>query len=658
MYNKSFPTFKTYLSEDVVGGPIPDEITYNGYTTKNLHHSEDARRAFLATIDRANKGQIHDDSAAILDALKATDTYMKINDLHLEQGKAPDDEEVKQWLAAHHLAREKLHHVGEFMHHMDYWHMHEHELQDELTPYNLETAGAEMADSYTPEGNPINESMWRVEKSEATGRHHVVRGYNNKRELWTNKIGAGDFAKEDDAKKKAEELNNMKEDLGLNEVSSTTLKSYMSKVSADSQKHRADPTKRSPKKASKSVMGFAQAASKLAKEETTIDEELTDKTIKSNDKIKVARVIADMLGVDKAESMSPDSAVSAGLRKVKSKRMTPEMLGVLNKMLDLARQVGIKVDKSTLPAAMAEDVVDKDSTYNAAKGILRFDDFVKLSKINQGIVPVAGETLNSRAAGEDQTETGHTLDGQEDKDHLRRMKAKYRTEESSIEEDLASADYRTSPSGRKSRAHRIDFKNSSMSDMTTDADNDESKRKIKAAAAVKVMEEIEPDLSDDDLDKLANDVDDIDDIIDVYEDEELKIVDDETGEEVKDEVNEQVLNEVLSRMERMRAKMRFLRTASKRARRMKIVLHRHSDMKTITKRARRLAINLIKQRMMKKPVSQMSVAEKERAEAIIAKRKAVVDRLAMRLVPRIRKIENDRLSHTKGAQSAPPSPGM
>ena len=50
---------------------------------------------------------------------------------------------------------------------------------------------------------------------------------------------------------------------GVAEVSDKTLTSYLTKVDADSRKHKMDPTKRDPKKASKSVMGFSRAFNKL-----------------------------------------------------------------------------------------------------------------------------------------------------------------------------------------------------------------------------------------------------------------------------------------------------------------------------------------------------------------------------------------------------------
>ena len=56
---------------------------------------------------------------------------------------------------------------------------------------------------------------------------------------------------------------------GVAEVSDATLKSYQQKVSADSMKHSADPTKRSPEKASRSVAGFAKAHNRLETDSVT-----------------------------------------------------------------------------------------------------------------------------------------------------------------------------------------------------------------------------------------------------------------------------------------------------------------------------------------------------------------------------------------------------
>jgi phage/plasmid-associated DNA primase len=159
---------------------------------------------------------------------------------------------------------------------------------------------------------------------------------------------------------------------------------------------------------------------------------------------------------------------------------------------------------------------------------------------------------------------------------------------------------------------------------------------------------------------MANEITDMEHIIDVYDDDELSIVDDETGEELEadDEeekaVNEQALMEVLSRIERMKAKMRIRRTKAKRERATKIALKRYSGTATINKRSRRLAVKLMKQRLLRgRDASKISVGEKERVERVIERRKKLIGRLAMRLAPRVRQIEKARMSHKKFTAPAP-----
>jgi hypothetical protein len=153
------------------------------------------------------------------------------------------------------------------------------------------------------------------------------------------------------------------------------------------------------------------------------------------------------------------------------------------------------------------------------------------------------------------------------------------------------------------------------------------------------------DCSDEELDKMVNGVEDWDHIIGAYDDNELAIVDDETGEEVDDLSESYEINEVLSRAERIRAKARFARTATKREIKTRLALRRQSSSATLGKRARHLAINMLKVRLAKKPLANMSVVDKERVEKLLSKRKALVDRLAMKLMPRVKKIEKDRLHH-------------
>ena len=406
-----------------------------------------------------------------------------------------------------------------------------------------------------------------------------------------------------------------------------------------------------------------------------IEEGLSTKTIKpSQDKLKVARVIADMLGVDNPEKMSnPEQLVNAGLRKVRSKQLNPVLSDTVQRMLDLASEVGIKYDTKIVKLKVTEQKDDlinptpKTSNYNLATDILRYSDFMKLKKMNKGEVT---------AENEDEKDLPHTTPGHTLETHpqQRRRKVDYATE------DMATADFKVNPeTGRKYRAHMINFANSKKGgkpDDTPDENEDEKeyKKSLKSEEKKKTVkvnpiaddsdmlnsigqkgydpffkeESDAEDLDDKDLDKIVDNVTDDDVIEHCYDDDEFIVVDDETGEHIKEEV--ELVSEVLSRIERIRAKARFARTASKRERKVKVALKRYPSAPVINNRARKLAIQLMKKRLARKPLDKLSIGEKERIEKVIQKRKNVINRLAMRLVPRIRKIEKARLTHSKATK--------
>ena len=528
------------VAEDVQIGYSPTEITFAGYTTKNFHHHDYVSKAFEMTIKRS--GKTHEQE--VLEAIKATDTYMGINDIHIEKDKKPTAEEMNVWILAHEKARMLLEGLNEFVHHQDYWHMHLHELQDQMSNFK-ETGKGEMQDEY-------------------------------------------DF--------------------------------------------------------SKGVRG------------AVLSENLTNKTLKNNDKIKVARVIATMLGIENAESMSnPDQIVNAALRKVRGKTLNADSVAIVKRMMDLADDVGINYDSKLLQSKLQEE----DDMLN----ILKFREYHK-------------------------------------KDTLRKMKRNYQLGEG--EQD--TSDFKLSPSGRKVRAHRIKLgdrekeidesspyynKPSFLKKMSRLAKQERQERERKEAEQKKpVKEEDELDIpvleneemwaqrvideeevnnnalplhadaqfpddeedfeeiSDEEIDAMVNSMTDEDILEHGYDDDELAVIDDETGEEVEledDPVKEAALMEVLSRLERIKAKARFRRTEAKRERRLSIALKKTSNTQTINRRARRMAIKSLKQRFARKPINKLSVAEKERLEQRIAKMKPVLNRIAMRMAPRVRRLERDRI---------------
>lgn len=528
----------TQIEEDILPGPAPAEISFKGYKTKNLHHSEDATKAFQTTIQRYNAGQITD-AVAILNALKATDTYMKINDVHLEQGEAPDKKDLAIWLDAHEKARESLNRIGEFMHHFDYWHMHEHEIQGMETNYTPATQGAEMADSVELEGQLIE-------------------------------------------------------------------------------------------------MKFTSA-----------------------DKIKVARVIASALGLEDVEKTSnAEQLINNALRKVHNKTMRPDYISVLHKMLQTAKEADIKYDEKLVPQKVTESDVSKIA------GML--EQIANAKLLGKDIVPLQKKLSQARSMSAhnepDTDDLGGTSDNDTDnisdvaskaepaskvgvsmaspgeEDHVRKMKIRYRTEEIDI-------------STENERLSEEECSKKKMKEAlgTEDIPAEDERKKVGLISTV--SEETEEDTKDfdidfdeKDIDKLIDSIETEEDILDAYDDDELSIIDDETGEHI-DDLKEETLNEVMSREERIKAKVRFAKTSAKRQRKVKIALKTRSSTTTINKRARRLAIQLMKKRIARKPLNQLSIGEKERLEKIISRRKVLLNRLAMKLAPKVRRIESDRLTH-------------
>ena len=475
-------------------------------------------------------------------------------------------------------------------------------------------------------------------------------------------------------------------------------------------------------------------AEELHLEESMLPEELTDKTLKPTDKIKVARIIATMLGTDNAEaSANPEMLVNIALRKIRNKALNPEALKILDKMLALATEVGIQYDATLKPSKLKEGVlqpngtdqipvttdspvVNKNSKFNIAKDRLRYSDFVKLKKMNTPEFEEQAHGVN---------EPANSLE-HKGNDIVRKLKAKHVTEDTldEISQKLAGDYY---AAATKKHVDKVGMKpnmynriekdmgkqrkagvDRALDRLTKESTDEEDADSMLPACPIcnsincketthgysKAMEptfdpffveesEAEPvktpvvdmsayegdydhnmegeEISDEDLDKMADEINDIDDVIDMYDEDELAIVDDDTGEEIPDteeekQFSEQAITEVLSRMERMRAKMRIKRSSAKRERATKIALRTYSGSEKINKRARRLAIKLMKTRLLRgRDPTKVSVGEKERIERTIEKRKAVIGRLAMRLAPRVRKIEKARMTHTKFTQGSTPN---
>ncbi len=525
--------------EDVQVGYTPTEITFGGYTTKNFHHHDYVSKAFEMTIQRS--GNTHPQE--VLEAIKATDTYMGLNDVHIDTDKKPNANELEMWILAHEKARMLLEGLNEFVHHQDYWHMHLHELQDMLSNFK-ELGKGEMQDEYD----------------------------------FSNGVRGAVLVEED-------------------------------------------------------------------------DQPLTNKTIKPTDKIKVARVIAAMLGVENPESMSdPDLLVNAGLRKLKSRTLNPDSVAIVKRMLDLADDVGIDYDEKLLQSKLQEE--------EAMQNILKFREFHKkdhLRKMKRNYQLGEEEQIDEisqKLAGE--------YYGAATKKHIDKVGIK-KDMYGRIEKDMgknrkAGVDRALDRiTGARKTNEDLDIpvlENEEMWAQRVIDEEEINKEALPLHADAQFPEGSEDfeEMTDEEIDAIVNSMTDEDILEHGYDDEELAVVDADTGEEIEvddennlDPVKESNLMEVLSRIERIKAKARFKRTEAKRERRLQIALRKTSDTKTINTRARRMAIKTIKQRLAKKPLNKLSVAEKERLEQRIQRMKPVLNRIAMRMAPRVRRLERDRI---------------
>jgi hypothetical protein len=188
---------------------------------------------------------------------------------------------------------------------------------------------------------------------------------------------------------------------------------------------------------------------------------------------------------------------------------------------------------------------------------------------------------------------------------------------------------------------------------------DEAKKKVlkpkadTATLTVGGTPPFDPFFEEHEIDEMVNEYADLEDMLEEYDDNELIIVDEETGEEFEIEQDDRIM-EGLSRTERLKSKVRFARNATKRGRLLSIRLKTKSTPERINQRAKRLAIRTIKAKIVKKPLSQMSISDKERAEGVLKNPQfqSVINRLAMKMANRVRETEAKRL-HKKAAKASP-----
>jgi len=124
--------------------------------------------------------------------------------------------------------------------------------------------------------------------------------------------------------------------------------------------------------------------------------------------------------------------------------------------------------------------------------------------------------------------------------------------------------------------------------------------------------------------------------------------------EKPEEMEEELQLEALSAAERIKKRMEFMKSKSKREIAAKVARHRMSSPAKLKKKAVVHAKALIMQRLLKgRDKSSLSAAEKNRLESIVNRAKSAVARISNRLLPKLRQLEQRRMSqhHVKEARA-------
>ena len=113
---------------------------------------------------------------------------------------------------------------------------------------------------------------------------------------------------------------------------------------------------------------------------------------------------------------------------------------------------------------------------------------------------------------------------------------------------------------------------------------------------------------------------------------------------IDDMINE-VLDEVMTKMARMK-RSRMMKVKGKQiARKRKIAMKRKANPEKLKKRAMKKARDIVTKKLLKdKDKSDLSISGKENLEKRLAKKKLVIAKIAKKILPKVRKAENERLA--------------
>jgi CRISPR/Cas system-associated protein Cas10 (large subunit of type III CRISPR-Cas system) len=110
------------------------------------------------------------------------------------------------------------------------------------------------------------------------------------------------------------------------------------------------------------------------------------------------------------------------------------------------------------------------------------------------------------------------------------------------------------------------------------------------------------------------------------------------------------VNEVMSRQARIKRSQAMKRMSKKIAMKKKIAAKKKASPEKLKLRARKLARKVLVNKLTKgRPYQGLSIAEKEKIEQKLKTKSAVIDRIAKKLLPKVKEAEVDRLKRVRGS---------
>jgi hypothetical protein len=162
------------------------------------------------------------------------------------------------------------------------------------------------------------------------------------------------------------------------------------------------------------------------------------------------------------------------------------------------------------------------------------------------------------------------------------------------------------------------------------------KQESVVASFANFIAEKKEEISEDDINEMVNNLEWVD-IVDLYSEEDL--IEEETEQ----------LDEKISAQSRLKRSQGFARGRSRRNTAKGIKLRRASTPATLQKRAQLAARRAIYQRFLRgRDKSALSASEKDRIEQQVKGMKGIQSSIAVRMVPKMRSIEQKRLAHYRG----------